>query len=190
MKKKIVNKLSKREKVINYVIVVVLMFIAYLFYDYVSTMNKESKSLLTKEPVSAEFTVIGSWRTKLSGNIFEYSVSGKSLKFHNRNEVTYFRGECFHGIYAKSKPEYVKIDLTSPILNGKDNFEEMSGKVKKVNKNSNPNSVRYTYRFLGKGFERTVYVKDAKIYEVDKYYRILVYRKKPSVSYLKDQVVM
>ena len=179
---------GKTEKKIQYVLLFIMLLIGYFFVDYKVSSEKERKHLLETEQKAVVCQIIGRWHTRLSGNIFEYSVSGKTYKHHHKNNVKFKKGECYHGIFAKSKPEIVQIDLTSPIISNRGNFKEIFGKVQKTDTNSEPNSVLFTYRFFGSKYKRKVYVEKADIYNIGKSYLILVDERDPMVSYMKKQV--
>ncbi|MDE5422294.1 hypothetical protein L3073_08745 [Ancylomarina sp. DW003] len=182
------DNLGKTEKKILYVLLFIMLLIGYFFVDYIVSSKKERKYLLETESKGVTCQVIGRWHTRLSGNIFEYSVSGKTYEHHHQNNVKFKKGECYHGIFAKSKPEIVQIDLTSPIISNRGNFKEIFGKVQKTDANSKPNSILFTYRFFGSKYERKVYVEKADIYNIGKSYLILVDERDPVISYLKEQV--
>lgn len=190
MKKKKFTKsdnLGKTEKKIVYIFLFIMLLIGYFLVNYIVSTNKEKNFLLTTDSKIVTCQVTGRWHTRLSGNIFEYTVSGKSYKTHNQNTIRFKKGEYFKGIYAKSKPEIIQIDLTYPILSSSNNYKETFGTVKKTDVNSEPNSVSFTYQFSGKKYKRELYVENANIYAIGKSYPILVNEKNPIIAYLKRE---
>ncbi|MBN2597084.1 hypothetical protein [Labilibaculum sp.] len=182
------DNLGKTEKKIVYVFLFIMLLIGYFFVDYIVSTKKEKNFLLATDSKIVTCQVTRHWHTHLSGNIFEYTVSGKSYKTHNQNTIRFKKGEYFKGIYAKSKPEIIQIDLTSPILSDTKYFKETLGKIQKTDANSEPNSVLFTYQFLGENYKRELYVENANIYAKGKSYPILVNEKNPMISYLKREI--
>ncbi len=179
---------SSRERRVDYIILAVLLVIAFFAINYIVTKNKKEASLLKIESQEVVCRVIGYWHTSLYGNIFEYSVSGKIYKTHKSNYTRFRIGENFKGKYAKSKPEVIEIDLTSPVINNQDNFNVILAKVQKINSSSIPNIVLFTYYFNGCEYERSVCVDNADVYRNGDSCLILVKKEDPRIAYLKSQV--
>ena len=151
-------------------------------------MKNEKELLLNIEPKEVVCKIIGRWHTRLSGNIFEYSVSNQKFTHHKSHGIFFEKGEYYQGNYANSEPAIIEIDLTLPIILNEENYNEVIGDVIKTNIKSNPNSVLFTYSVSGKKYKRDVYVDNANLYREGISYFILVKKGNPKVSYLKDQL--
>lgn len=188
MRKNKKTSMSSLEKKIQYVLLILLLVLSFFAARYV-VLKKERESLLlesgTKEVVCK---VVGTWHTRLSGNIFEYSVLGKVYKKHNQNYTKFRTGEFFKGRYSLQDPNVVEIDLTAPVIINKAMYIAVTASITFVDIKSNPNRVQFIFSINGEEYYRTVYVVDASVYKIGDSCAVLVNKEYPEISYLKNNV--
>ncbi|MGB2273183.1 MAG: hypothetical protein ACPH2K_02300, partial [Flavicella sp.] len=97
-------------------------------------------------------------------------------------------GELYYLKYSTIKPGISKVIYSKPVINNIKNFKESKGKVTSLYSNTKINIVKIQYDYEEKKYERNIYVDDISIYKENLEYNILINKKKPKISYLKNIV--
>lgn len=165
--------------------IILLGLITFVFFIYKSYKGNEREELLAGETGITICKMIGVSTYKTRINIVEYKVHQKKYTYQSVNGCTFQIGEFFQLKYSKKKPSVADVIFTKPIVFERNEYQETTGKIISLYKNSRIHVVTFVYEYEGNTYQRDLYTSDFKEFKENYEYRILVNKKNPKISYIK-----
>jgi len=183
------DNLSPEQKRNVYVLIFIFILIIIAFFTYIKQGNQYKDKLLSENTETTFCKVIGSSTYKTTQNHLEYNVNGKKYEIRPLSSRKFNIGEFYEIKYSKSKPEISQVDYTSPIIFDNEDYELVDGVVTKTFENDRLSVLSFGYYYLHKKYERDVILEKIGELKNGNEIEILVNKKKPKISYLKEQII-
>ncbi|CAM1355793.1 hypothetical protein [Tenacibaculum halocynthiae] len=179
------DNLSPKEKKKTIIKIIFSATILFAFFYYKNSLEKEKKDLLKSNFGITKARIIGKTLSKINGNKFEYYVNKKKHTYSNSNSLILYSNEHYKVKYSKDNPKICEIILTTPIIKDINDYEEHTARVTKKEPYI-PNKIEFKYNYLGKKYNRSIYINNCSKYKIDKEYEIIINKENPKIAYLKN----
>ncbi|GGZ95049.1 hypothetical protein [Algibacter mikhailovii] len=181
------DNLSAEQKKKVYFGIALLSIIVISFFYYAFNLKKTTKELLS---INTDLTICkktGYSTYKGYTDIIKYNVNGKKYEreLSGRNSVEI--GEFYELKYSKSNPEFCEVNYKKPKIINEENYISGKGIIDKKYENEKWKILTFKYSYLKKNYIRDVYLPNFENYEKGKEIEIIINKRNPKISYLKQQ---
>lgn len=175
------DNLSKNEKVLVVIMLIVFLVIGYFFVNYiVEKRTEEDKLKISKNcPVTNAQAV--AYKSKFSRTVFEYEVKGKTYRYHLHNSKDkILLGEIYRVKYNATRPDIAVIDFSNPVLD-REKFTSIEGIIIELDKHLK--AVKVKYELEERTYYRWIYVSDLSKFILNNYCKLVYNLERPEIAY-------